>query len=153
MPSETPSVNTMLPHVHNHIDQELRQIARTDTVFVIVAAFFNLIVLAINSAVAGLTSSLLAEGDPVVASGLIFTILLASTVVISVMSLRALSSSKRTRQALMDGLVQMYEDAGVAKYYQASVIQNYATRYTVFSVIIGILGGLAVIIPLVQLTF
>ena len=46
----------------------------------------------------------------------------------------------------------MYEDEGVGKYYQASLVQNYATRYTVFSVIIGILGGLAVIIPLIQLT-
>ena len=40
----------------------------------------------------------------------------------------------------MNGLIQMYEDEGVGKYYQASLVQNYATRYTVFSVIIGILG-------------
>ena len=90
----------MLPHIHNRIDQELRQIARIDTVFVVVAAFFNLIVLAINLAVADSIKNLLEEGGAVVANGMIFGILPASTVVISLMSLRALSASKKTRHAL-----------------------------------------------------
>ena len=148
MNSAASAVNAMLPHVHHHIDQELRQIARTDTVFVAVAVFFNLVVLGINSAVADI-----ATGEDPGASRLIFVILMLSTVAISAMSLRALMSSRSARQTLMKGLVQMYEDTGVAKYYQESLIQNYATRYLVFSVIIGILGGLAVIIPLIQMVF
>jgi hypothetical protein len=86
-----PSLNPMLPHVHNHLDQELRQVARTDTVFVVVATFFNLIVLGINSAVAGI-----ATGDDPGPSVLIFAILVISTIAISAMSLRALQSSKGT---------------------------------------------------------
>lgn len=144
----TSTLNPMLPHVHHHLDQELRQVARTDTVFVVVAAFFNLIVLGINSAVAGI-----AAGDDPGPSVLIFAILVLSTVAISAMSLRALQSSRATRTLLMDGLQAMYRDVGVAKYYPTTVTRNVAARYTVFSVIIAILGGLAVVIPLIQLLF
>ena len=43
----------MLNQVHEHIVSELQQNARTDTIFVVTAIVFNLIVLGINSAVAG----------------------------------------------------------------------------------------------------
>ncbi|MGD8531629.1 MAG: hypothetical protein PVG97_11660, partial [Syntrophobacterales bacterium] len=43
----------MLKQVHEHIVSELQQNARTDTIFVVTAIAFNLIVLGINSAVAG----------------------------------------------------------------------------------------------------
>ncbi len=43
----------MIEKVHQHIVNELQQSSRTDTIFVITAVIFNLIVLAINSAVAG----------------------------------------------------------------------------------------------------
>jgi hypothetical protein len=42
----------MLEHIHNHIVTELQQSAKTDTVFVVTAILFNLIVLSINWGVA-----------------------------------------------------------------------------------------------------
>ncbi|MBK8164908.1 MAG: hypothetical protein IPK64_02970 [bacterium] len=42
----------MLGKLHDHIVGELQQKARTDTVFVVVAVLFNLVVLGINRAVA-----------------------------------------------------------------------------------------------------
>ena len=43
----------MLKQVHEHITNELTQGARTDTIFIITAIAFNLIVLGINSGIAG----------------------------------------------------------------------------------------------------
>ena len=39
----------MLERVHQHIVDELQQSARTDTIFVVTAVIFNLVVLGINS--------------------------------------------------------------------------------------------------------
>jgi len=47
----------MLKQVHEHITSELQQNTRTDTIFVVTAIVFNLIVLGINSAVAGEAAS------------------------------------------------------------------------------------------------
>jgi len=149
MAGEPYSHKTMLPYVHDHIDRELQQVARTDTIFVIVAVLFNLVVLGINWGVATSSSNELSDSE-LLANNIIFYVLLISTVIITIISLRALSTSKSTRQTLMNGLTRLYEDEGVAQYYNASLIKNYSVRNTVFSTIIGILGGLAVIVPLIQ---
>nr|MEE4269157.1 hypothetical protein [Candidatus Krumholzibacteria bacterium] len=51
----------MLKEIHGHIVNELQQNARTDTVFVVAAVLFNLVVMGINwgvaSEAAGLASS------------------------------------------------------------------------------------------------
>jgi len=43
----------MLEQLHEHVVAELQQSSRTDTVFVVTAVVFNLVVLAINAGVAG----------------------------------------------------------------------------------------------------
>ncbi len=53
----------MLKQVHDHITSELRQNARTDTIFVVTAIAFNLIVLGINSGVASEAASDYAESS------------------------------------------------------------------------------------------
>ena len=47
----------MLKQVHEHITSELQQNARTDTIFVVTAIVFNLIVMGVNSGVAGEAAS------------------------------------------------------------------------------------------------
>ena len=46
----------MLEKIHDHIVSELGQSSRTDTIFVVTTIVFNLIVLGINSGVAGAAS-------------------------------------------------------------------------------------------------
>jgi O-antigen/teichoic acid export membrane protein len=43
----------MIERVHEHLTGELKQNARTDTVFVLAAILLNLVLLGINSSVAG----------------------------------------------------------------------------------------------------
>jgi hypothetical protein len=146
-PPEAP--RAMLAHVHDHIVEELRQSARTDTVFVVVAVAFNLIVLGINWGVAG-SGDYAPERTRPLANDLILVALLVSTVLITVVALRAFRAGMDTRQRLLDGLVRMYEDEGVARYYDPALAANYASRYRLFSVVVGLLGALAVVVPLLE---
>lgn len=140
----------MLAHLHAHIIEELKQSAKTDTVFVVVAVAFNLIALGINWGAAG--SSYRTEPRPV-GNDVIFVILLLSTLAITVTALRALLVGKTTRLSLLDGLRRLYEDEGVATYYDASLTDQYGRRYVLFSFVVGLLGVVAVLVPLVARLF
>jgi hypothetical protein len=134
----------MLPHVHDHIGRELHQVARTDTVFIVVATVFNLIVLSINWNVGGAINETTGLGQH-----LMFWILIGGTLIITITAARALTASSATRLALIAGLVRLYADEGIDRYYDGAVAQNYAARSVVFRTILAVLGGFAVVVPLI----
>jgi hypothetical protein len=136
----------MLEHIHNHIVTELQQSAKTDTVFVVTAILFNLIVLSINWGVASTEKASLAVN-------LIFAVLIAVTLFINSFAILALQSGRKTRLTLINGLVQMYKDNGVDKYYDPVLLGTYGKRYNLFTAVIACLAGIAVIVPLVQKVF
>jgi hypothetical protein len=151
MTSSSDAPRPMLPHVHDHVVQELRQSAKTDTVFVVVAVAFNLVALGINWGAAQTYDpgpGLVRERP--LANDLILVVLLLSTVLITTVALRALRAGMDTRQRLLDGLVRMYEDEGVARYYDPALAATYAARYRLFAVVVGLLGTLAVVVPLIE---
>jgi len=135
----------MLQNVHNHILNELQQSSRTDTIFIISAVLYNLVVLGISWGVA-------AGENPEVPhppeNDFILAILIVATLLINIFINKALQSGKITRMKLLDGLVKMYKDNNVEKYYDTELLPTYTTRYKLFSVIITILAGIAIIIPL-----
>ena len=96
----------MLRQVHDHIVSELGQSSRTDTIFVVTAVVFNLIVLGINSAVslAATERSAAASNDVILAVFIVMTLLLNGVAV------TALVFGMRTRRTLLSGLVSMYRD-------------------------------------------
>ncbi len=104
----------MLEQLHDHIIGELQQNARTDTVFVVTAVLFNLVVLGINSAVAGARNG---TSGPTLAADLVFAILIVMTLLINGLAVLALSLGRQTRLKLLNGLVSMYRDNHVDKYY------------------------------------
>lgn len=137
----------MLKEVHDHITSELNQSARTDTIFVITAIVFNLIVLGINSGIAGSASSPYNDSrssDDILL--VVFTILL---LLVNGISITALTVGKKTRHKLLSGMIEMYKDNGVDKYYDISLLGNYNVRYTLFTAVILCLGLTAIIVPLV----
>ena len=83
----------MLERVHQHIVDELGQSARTDTIFVVTAVIFNLVVLGINSAVAGEGAS----DSPSTASDLILAVLIAMSLLVNGISIAALFFGRGTR--------------------------------------------------------
>ena len=113
--------------------------------FVITAILFDLIVLGINSAVSSEASS----GGNNRASDTILVIFILMTILVNTISTLGLYVGRQTRQKLLSGLVEMYTDNEVDKYYDDSLIANYGTRYLLFGAVIIILGLTAIIVPLI----
>jgi len=134
----------MLDKVHQHIINELQQAARTDTIFVLTSVLFNLIVLGINSAVAGSAVSEHARGS----DDFILIVFMLMIGVVNWVSVKALVSGQNTRSRLLQGLIAMYKDNAVDKYYDAAILDNYGKRHTSFTIVILCIGLTAVIVPL-----
>lgn len=132
----------MIEHLHDHAVSELRQSARTDTVFVVTTVLFDLVVLAINW--------VLAASDRTGARVLIFALLIAATLLINVFAVKALGNGRRTRLLLLSGLTQIYRDNGVDKYYDQELLNTYGARYSLFIAVIVSLAALAVAVPMIQ---
>jgi hypothetical protein len=135
----------MLKEIHEHMVNELQQNSRTDTVFVIAAVLFNLVVLGINWGVASEAS----KGTNSGSNDLILGLLILGTVLINAFALRALSAGRMSRQKLVLGLRQMYSDNNVAQYYSEDLMASTRARYTLFSLVLVVLGCIAIVIPLI----
>ena len=130
----------MLERLHEHMISEIHQSSRTDTVFVVTAVIFNLVVLAINAGIAGGSDI----GSP------ILWVFLLATFIVNVLSIRGLLAGRQTRKRLLDGLLAIYRDEGIDRYYDPSISNLYADRYAVFASVIAVLGLISIIVPLLQ---
>ena len=136
----------MIEKVHDHIVGELRQNARTDTVFVLTAILLNLVLLATNSTLAATSK------DSSVATA-VMAILIVLGIVINAISVVGLVNGKMARHRLLEGLIRMYKDKGVDSYYDVGLLAAYDTRYTLFIVAIISLGSISVLIPILTRVF
>lgn len=141
----------MLKEVHEHILSELQQSSKTDTVFVVAAVLFNLVVLGINWGVA--QPHFTGKDQPPVhrpQDDVILIILIASTILINFFITRALLVGRDTRTKLLEGMVAMYRDNNVEKYYDPGLLGAYGSRYRLFVAVIIILAGIAIFVPLLN---
>ncbi|MBL7209619.1 MAG: hypothetical protein ISS52_05930 [Dehalococcoidia bacterium] len=130
----------MIQRVHEHITTELQQSTRTDTIFIITAILLNLVVLAINSGIAG--------GDESYTT-IVMTLFVALLVVVNLVVIFGLLKGKQTRSKLISGLLKMYKDEGVEGYYDPSLLSHYNTRYNLFMLVVVFMGLIAIIVPFV----
>ena len=135
----------MLSQVHDHIVSELRESSRTDTIFVLTAIVFNLIVLGINFGVATEAAN---ESDAATYD-IILAVFIVMTLLLNVIAVAALVLGRRTRQTLISGLMSMYKDNDVDRYYDPSLMSNYGVRYLLFTGVIAALSATAIVVPLV----
>ncbi|MBL7968131.1 MAG: hypothetical protein JNK09_14110 [Prolixibacteraceae bacterium] len=132
----------MIEHVHNHITSELQQNTKTDIIFILTSIFLNLITLAINS---GISSG--SRTDPAsltVMYAFVVLIILVNTVVVI-----GLLKGKQTREKLLNGLISMYKDQNVDKYYDTTLLGNYDLRYNLFILVVVFTGVIAMIVPFI----
>jgi hypothetical protein len=133
----------MIEHVHNHITSELQQNTRTDIIFILTAILLNLITLAVN---AGLAEKSRTENSTLIVMFLfVFLIVLVNIVVII-----GLIKGKQTRMKLVHGLLTMYRDQNVDKYYDESLLGNYSVRYNLFIMVVVCTGIIATLVPFVM---
>ena len=135
----------MLGQVHDHIVRELSESSRTDTIFVLTAIIFNLIVLGINSGV----STAATEEVDTVTYDLLLAVFIAMTILLNIVAVTALIMGRRNRLTLISGLVSMYRDNEVDKYYDPSLVSNYGVRYLLFAGVIATLAITSIIAPLI----
>lgn len=133
----------MIEHVHNHITSELQQNTKTDTIFILAAIFLNLITLAINS---GLVEKSRTDGTML----LVMFIFVGLLVLVNIVVIFGLLKGKQTRVKLLTGMISMYRDQKVDKYYDESLLSSYSVRYNLFIMVVVCTGIIAVIVPFVM---
>lgn len=133
----------MIEHVHNHITSELQQNTRSDTIFILAAILLNLITLAINS---GLVEKSRTDSTML----LVMFIFVGLLVLVNLVVIFGLLKGKQTRVKLLNGLLSMYRDQKVDKYYDETLMSNYSVRYNLFIMVVVCTGIIAVVVPFVM---
>jgi hypothetical protein len=131
----------MLDKIHAHILDELRINARTDTIFIISTIVINFTTLAINS---GLSST---SKDNIIT---MFCFVLL-TIVVCVVAEIGLIRGRQASAKLISGLIEMYKDNGVEKYYDPTLLKHYKLRYNSFVIVILVTGIISIIVPFINL--
>ncbi len=133
----------MIERLHEHIIDELRTSARTDTVFILTSMLLNFIALGINTSIAS-------ESDGISSSTItIFFIFIVLILVVNSVAVIGLLKGKQTRYKLLNGLLKMYKDHNVEGYYDPSILVSYNTRYTLFTITVAFTGFIAIAVPVV----
>ena len=132
----------MIEHIHKHITDELQQNARTDTIFILSAILLNLITLGINS---GMVENSRNDNSLLIVMFL-FVVLI---VLVNAVVIIGLIKGKQTRIKLVSGLMKMYRDKDVDKYYDESLLGNYSLRYNLFIMVVVFTGIIAITVPFV----
>ncbi len=133
----------MLEHVHKHIITELQQSAKTDIIFILSSIVLNLITLAINS---GMVEK--SRTDETLL--MVMFIFVALVILINIVAIFGLLKGKQTRTKLLNGLITMYRDQQVDKYYDESLLSSYSVRYNLFIMVVVCTGVIAIIVPFVM---
>ncbi|HAQ18651.1 MAG TPA: hypothetical protein DCR40_05365 [Prolixibacteraceae bacterium] len=133
----------MLEHVHKHIISELQQSAKTDIIFILSSIVLNLITLAINSG-----SVEKSRTDETIL--VVMFIFVGLVILINVVAIIGLLKGKQTRTKLLNGIITMYKDQHVDKYYDESLLSSYSVRYNLFIMVVVCTGIIAIIVPFVM---
>jgi hypothetical protein len=132
----------MIEHVHKHITSELQQNTRTDIIFIITAILLNLIALGVNS---GMSEDSRTNNAMLI----VMFVFVCLIVLVNLVVVFGLMKGKQTREKLLKGLIQMYKDQNVDKYYDMSLLGNYNTRYNLFIMVVIFTGFIAVVVPFI----
>jgi hypothetical protein len=133
----------MLEHVHKHIISELQQSAKTDIIFILSSIVLNLLTLAINS---GMVEK--SRTDETLL--MVMFIFVGLVILINIVAIVGLLKGKQTRAKLLNGLITMYKDQQVDKYYDESLLSSYSVRYNLFIMVVVCTGVIAIIVPFVM---
>jgi hypothetical protein len=133
----------MLEYVHKHIVAELQQSAKTDMIFILSSILLNLITLAIN---AGMVEK--SRTDDTVL--MVMFMFVGLVILINTVAILGLLKGKQTRSKLLTGLIEMYKDQKVDKYYDASMLGSYSVRYNLFIMVVVCTGLVSILVPFIM---
>ena len=102
----------------------------------------NLITLGINS---GMVEKSRTDNSLLIVMFLFVTLIVLVNIVVII----GLLKGKQTRLKLGSGLLLMYKDQGVDKYYDETLMGNYNIRYNLFIMVVTFTGIIAIAVPFV----
>ena len=70
-------------------------------------------------------------------------------ILVNTVAIVGLMKGKQTRIKLVSGLLRMYRDKDVDKYYDESLLGNYSLRYNLFIMVVVFTGIIAIAVPFV----
>lgn len=132
----------MIEFVHTHITKEMEQNTKTDIIFILTSIVLNLITLAVNS---GLVEKSRTENSTLIVM-FVFVVLI---VLVNIVVIIGLIKGRQTRRKLLSGLISMYRDQNVSKYYDETLMTNYNVRYNLFILVVVCTGVIATIVPFI----
>ena len=132
----------MLEQVHHQITSELQQNTKTDTIFILAAILLNLIALSVN---AGFVDDSRDKESVLI----VMFLFVALVILVNIVVIFGLLKGKQTRSKLLQGLIMMYKDKGVDKYYDSSLLSNYGVRYNLFIMVVVFTGLISIVVPFV----
>ena len=133
----------MIEHVHTHITSELQQNTKTDIIFILSSIVLNLITLAVNSGMVDKSRT-----DTTILT--VMFIFVALVILINLVAIFGILKGKQTRTKLLKGLILMYKDQNVDKYYDESLLGSYSVRYNLFLMVVVCTGVIAIVVPFVM---
>ena len=134
----------MLERVHAHLLSELERASRADTIFVVAAVTFNILVMFINWTQAEGIS----DGRGNVPVYLLFV---AGSLLVSATALLALINSRRSCDKFHSALAELYRDSGVAKYFPETASALGHKRFWLNLVVVAATGLLSILVPLMSM--
>jgi acid phosphatase family membrane protein YuiD len=128
----------MIEKLHDQLILELKLNERSNTIFVLSSILLNLIILAVNS---GLSTS--DDTDKFIIMAL-FALLMLAYSAIAIVGIRRGSG---IRSKIISGLMQMYRDREVDRYYDQSLADSYSQRYRLLIMAIAATGAVSLAVP------
>jgi len=132
----------MIEHVLNHITSEMNQNNRTDTIFILTSILLNLITLSVNS-------GMVKDSRTNTSTLIVMFVFVGLIVLINLVVVIGLMKGKQTREKLLSGLLMMYKDKEVDKYYDVTLLSNYNLRYNLFIMVVVFTGIIATVVPFI----
>jgi len=129
---ETLSENVLIGKVHDSINDNSRSIGTTDTILVCGTYIFNLAMLFLIAI-------------SVEKSG-IYAVFIITLIIVNLLILATFRNSRQLREKLHSRQRSLYDDLGLLKYFDESVIENYRKRYFIWISLDIVLGIMAILV-------
>jgi len=145
----------MKDRIHEQISNELRQANKADlvTVIIVVLVTFILFGIATGFAYGSVETPFISLTGKTPQLSTMATIIMwvsiAAIIAINYYAVRSMLQNKARRAKLNEGLIKLYKDEGMDQYYDGSIFKSYETRHNTYAVIVGAVGALGVIVPIV----
>jgi hypothetical protein len=145
----------MKERLHTQVMDELGRGTRTDTIITIITIILDLIFIGAGFGLGSSAHQYNYVTDTYTINTTMTSIMfifIAVVVIINYVAVTTLLKGKKRRLKLTEGLVEMYTEEGMDKYYDPSATNAYEARYNLFAIVTALLGLLAAVIPLIIFT-